>query len=377
MVKDFLLMPPEITNATPVDTPLRAIHEAAGAQIAEYCGCLLPARFTDTHEEYRFARETAGVADKNCRAMFNFTGPDRVRYLNAVLTNNVRDLQPGQGVSSLLLNPQGHILAEISAFVMPDRILAVTYAASREKAAATLEKFIIMDDVTLEDVTDQLGVLSVEGARTPEVVRSLGAPPFDSLPEMGHAEAQIDGIKCRMFRRSPGGIPGVEFIAQRGDLPKLWHALVQAARAVGGGPIGYDAINILRLEAGIPWFGYDFDETVIPHEAGLEISHISYSKGCYTGQEIVERVRSRGHVNRRRVGIAFAGPEMPPAKTPLLVGGVEVGRVTRAGFSYALGRPIAMAYVRRENNSPGSRLTWSGGEAEVIELPLRAAQAQT
>ncbi|MFZ0820696.1 MAG: aminomethyltransferase family protein [Candidatus Acidiferrales bacterium] len=366
-------MPP----GTPIDTSLRAIHEAAGAHIAEYCGCLLPARFSDTHEEHRFARETAGVADKDCRAMFYFTGPDRVRYLNAVLTNNIRDLKPGEGTTSLLLNPQGHILAEIATFAMPDRFLAVTYAASRERAGTTLEKFIIMDDVTMEDVTDQLGAISVEGARTADVLRAFGAPPLDSLSEMGHAEAQIDGISCHMFRRSPGGIPGVEFVVQRGDLPKLWQSLMQAARAVGGGPIGYEALNILRLEAGIPWFGYDFDETVIPHEAGLENSHISYSKGCYTGQEIVERVRSRGHVNRRRVGVSFTGTEVPPANAPLLAGGAEVGRVTRAGFSYALGRPIGMAYVRRENNSPGSRLTWSGGEAEVIELPLRAARATT
>jgi folate-binding protein YgfZ len=374
-------MPPEQSTAAPLDTPLRAIHEAAGAQIAEYCGCLLPGRFSDTHEEYRLARETAGVADKNCRAIFNFTGPDRVRYLNAVLTNNVRDLKPGEGTTSLLLNPQGHILAEIATFVMADRILAVTYATARERAAATLEKFIIMDDVTMEDVTDQLGAISVEGARAADVLRSLGAPSLDSLSEMGHAEAHISGISCRMFRRSPGDIPGAEFVAQRGDLPKLWQTLVQAARAAGGGPIGYDALNILRLEAGIPWFGYDFDETVIPHEAGLEISHVSYTKGCYTGQEIVERVRSRGHVNRRRVGVAFTGDAVPPAKTPLLAGGTEgsaeVGRVSRAGFSYALGQPIGMAYVRRENNSPGSKLAWSGGDAEVIELPLLAAHAKT
>ncbi len=361
----------------PLDTPLRAIHEAAGAHIAEYLGCLLPARFSDTREEYRFARETAGVADKNYRAFFNFTGPDRVRYLNAVLTNNVRDLQPGEGATSLLLNPQGHILAEIATIVMPDRILAVTYATSRERAATTLEKFIIMDDVTLEDATGQLGALSVEGPRTPDVLRSLGAPSLDSLSELGHAEAQIAGVLCRIVRRSPGGVPGAEFIAQQGDLPKLWQALVQAARAAGGGPIGYEALNVLRLEAGIPWFGYDFDETVIPHEAGLENSHISYTKGCYTGQEIVERVRSRGHVNRRRVGVSFSGASVPPPKTPLLAGGAEVGRVTRSGFSYLLERPIAMAYVRRENNSPGSHLTWSGGEAEVIELPLLAARAQT
>jgi len=247
----------------------------------------------------------------------------------------------------------------------------------RERTAATLDKFIIMDDVTLEDVTDELGALSVEGPGTPNVLRSLGAPSIDSLPELGHVESTISGVECHIVRRSPGEVPGAEFIAERAELPTLWQALVHIARALGGGPIGYEALSILRLEAGIPWFGYDFDETVIPHEAGLENSHISYTKGCYTGQEIVERVRSRGHVNRRRVGVAFSGTVVPPPKTPLLAGGAEAGYVTRAGFSFALARPIGMAYVRRENNSPGSRLTWSGGEAEVIELPLRAARAQT
>ena len=155
-------------------------------------------------------------------------------------------------------------------------------------------------------------------------------------------------------------------------MPKLWQALVDAARDHGGGPIGYDALSALRLEADIPWFGYDFDETTLPHEAGLENSHISYTKGCYTGQEIVERVRSRGHVNRRRVGVAFSGNTVPAAKTSLLAGGAEVGFVTRAAFSYALERPIGMAYIRREHNSIGSKLTWAGGEAEVIGLLIQS-----
>lgn len=355
----------------PLESPLPAIHEAHGATLAEYFGCLLPARFTETRDEYRFARESAGVADKNYRAFFNFRGPDRVRYLNAVLTNDIRDLQPGQGATSLLLNPQGHILAELDTYAMADRMLAVTHAMNRERAAATLDKFIIMDDVTLTDVTDHLGAISMEGPATPEIVAGLGGPPVELLPELAHAETQIAGIACMMVRRTHGGVPGVEFIVEREALPRLWTALVEAARARGGGPIGYEALNTLRLEAGIPWFGYDFDETVIPHEAGLENSHISYTKGCYTGQEIVERVRSRGHVNRRRVEVTFTGENVPAAKTPLLAGDAEVGYVTRAGFSFALGRPIGMAYLRREHNSVGSRVAWTGGEAEVIELPSR------
>jgi folate-binding protein YgfZ len=356
-----------------IESPLRFSHEAAGASLAGYFGCRLPARFSDTHQEYRYAREAAAVADKNYRAFFNFTGPDRVRYLNAILTNNIRDLQPGQGASSLLLNPQGHILAELDTYAFADRILAVTYAMIRERTAATLEKFIIMDDVTLEDVTMKLGAISVEGPKTSNVLAAVGAPLIDPLTELGHTETTVGGVACTMVRRSPGGFPGAEFIAERKVLPQLWEVLVKAAKSIGGGPVGYDALSALRLEAGIPWLGYDFDETVIPHEAGLELSHINYSKGCYTGQEIVERVRSRGHVNRKRVGVSFQGNAIPPPKTPLLADGTEAGYVTRSAFSYALGKPIGMAYLRREHNSPGSKLTWSAGDAEVIELPLHVA----
>lgn len=356
----------------PIQTPLRALHEAAGATFGEYFGCELPARFTNSREEYFFARKTAAVADKNYRAFFNFTGPDRARYLNAILTNNIKDLQPGQGIPSLLLNPQGHMMAELEVYGLADRLLVVTYEMIRERTAATLDKFIIMDDVVLEDVTAQLGTVSIEGPVSAKIISSLGGPALELLSELSHMETEIDGTRCRMVRRSPGGVPGAEFIASRELLPKLWQALVNAARVTGGGPIGYDAMSALRLEAGIPWFGYDFDDTTIPHEAGLENSHISYTKGCYTGQEIVERVRSRGHVNRRRVGILFSGETIPAAKTLLKVGGTDVGFVTRAAFSYALERPIGMAYVRREHNAVGSKLSWAGGDAEVIALPIES-----
>jgi folate-binding protein YgfZ len=356
----------------PIPTQLQTLHEIRGAKLGEYFGCLLPAQFGEPREEYRFARESVAVEDKNYRAFFNFTGPDRVRYLNAVLTNNIRDLQPGQGIVSLLLNPQGHILAELETYALTDRLLAATYAMIRESTAAVLDKFIIMDDVTLTDITGELGCVAVEGPASGEVVTALGGPSLDLLPELGQTETQIAGVACRMVRRSPGGTPGAEFIAKLNVLPQLWNALVDGARRRGGGPVGYETMNVLRLEQGIPWFSYDFGDTVIPHEAGLENSHISYTKGCYTGQEIVERVRSRGHVNRRRVGVAFSGDEVPGAKAPLLANGEEAGHVTRAGFSFTLGRPIGMAYVRREHNTSGSRLTWSGGDAEVIELPLSA-----
>jgi len=353
-------------------TPLATEHEKLGARLATYFGCLLPERYTDLDTEYKLARERVALVDKSYRAFFEFTGPDRVRYLNAILSGTVRDLEVGHGAPSLLLNPQGHILAEIEIHALPDRLLGISYAMIRESLAATLEKYIIMDDVTLADLTERFTCLAVEGPAAPAVIRELTGADLNALPELGLREVQLGGVACRLVRRSPGGIPGAEFIFDRAAAASLWQVLLNAVRGQQGAPIGYATLNTLRLETGIPWFGYDFDETVIPHEAGLEQSHISYTKGCYIGQEIVERVRSRGHVNRRRVGLQFTGG-MPSAGEALLAAGKEVGRVTRAGFSPALGRPIGMGYLPREHNAVGCLVEWSGGQAEVIELPLKSA----
>ena len=129
-------------------------------------------------------------------------------------------------------------------------------------------------------------------------------------------------------------------------------------------------MNALRLEQGIPWFAYDFGDKQIPHEAGLQDSHISYTKGCYTGQEIVERVRSRGQVNRVRVLMKIESNEPPPANTPLLAEGKEVGHITRAAWSPALQSAIAMAYIRRENSAVGAELSILEHKALVIAPPV-------
>ena len=352
-----------------IETPLRAEHEKLGAKMAEYFGCSLPANYGDAAREYKFARETAGLIDKNYRALLSLAGADRVRYLNAMLTNNIRDLAAGQGTISLLLSPQGRILAEVETYALSDRLLCASHAMIRERLAATLEKFIIMDDVTLEDITDRMGTLAIEGPEAPAIVREICGFDLNSLPELGHTEATITGMACRVVRRMPGGVPSAEFLVERKHLTALWNLLLEKARKHGGGPVGYDALNVLRLEAGIPWYGYDFDENQIPHQAALEATHINFTKGCYTGQEIVERVRSQGNVQRRRVMLRFSGEAVPPRGEPLFAGQAEVGFVTRAARSPKLKAVIGMGYVRREQIQPGSKVTWKGGEATVMESP--------
>ena len=352
-----------------METPLAAQHRAAGAEMGEWFDCALPSRWGDAAEEERFAVESVALSDKNYRAYLSFTGPDRVRYLNAILTNNIKDLGAGDGAVSLLLNPQGRILAEIETYAREGQLFCVSYAMIRARLVEWLEKYIIMDDVTLTDETDAFGTLALEGPRTAEVVQQLTGVPLASRAELHQVEARVAGMWCLLSRRSPGGVAGAEFLAARGDLAKLWPALLRAVQNSGGGAMGYAALSARRLAQGIPWFGYDFGEQQIPHEAGLQDSHISYTKGCYTGQEIVERVRSRGQVNRVRVLLKFSGPGIPASGTSLLVDGKEIGHVTRAAYSPALEAPIGMGYLRRENGAGGSEVQLSSGKATVITAP--------
>jgi folate-binding protein YgfZ len=366
-----------------IETPLAEVHRRAGAKMGVWLGCALPDDFGDAREEQRFANESVALIDKNYRTYFTFTGPDRVRYLNAILTNNIKDLANGQGVVSLLLNAQGRILAEIETFAEGEKIFLVSYPMIRERLAEVLEKYIIMDDVTLSDDAEKFGTLALEGPRAAEVVKELTGVDLNSLPQLGWADVTVSSrtsegttagktssensdatIPCRLVRRFAGG----EFIVEREKLETLWNVLLQGTRRHGGGAMGYKALSAQRLVQGVPWFGYDFGEKQIPHEAGLESSHISYTKGCYTGQEIVERVRSRGQVNRRRVELLFAGEGVPENGTELTVDGKAVGFVTRAARSWYPPTILGMGYLSKEHRSLGAKVQWSGGSATVVEF---------
>lgn len=366
-----------------IETPLAGVHRRAGATMGVWFGCALPDDFGDAREEQRFANESVALIDKNYRASFTFSGPDRVRYLNAILTNNIKDLANGRGVVSLLLNAQGRILAEVETFAEGERIFLVSYLMIRERLAEVLEKYIIMDDVTFSDDGEKFGTLALEGPRTAEVVKELTGAELNSLAELGWADVMVssrtsDGatvetvtsnspataIACRMVRR----FAGAEFILVRGKLEALWDVLLAATRRHGGGPMGYQPLSAQRLVQGVPWFGYDFGEKQIPHEAGLESSHISYTKGCYTGQEIVERVRSRGQVNRRRVDLLFAGEGVPENGVELTVEGKAAGYVTRAARSWFPPTVLGMGYLSKEHRGAGTKVQWSGGDATVVEF---------
>ncbi len=351
-----------------METPLIQLHRAAGAQVAEFEGCLLPAAFSSLEGEYAAAKERVALFDTSWRATLNLAGRDRVKYLHAITSNNIQALEPGRGTLALLLNPQGHILSEIEVYVLAESVLVRTHASTRERTVATLKKFIIASDVKVEDVTDVTGSLAIEGPRAAAVIEQLCGITLDETPAMAIRDAAVEGIACQMVRRSHFGLPGAEFIVSRDYLAPLWEKLLVAVHAQVGECIGMAALNALRLEAGVPWYPADFNEAMIPHEAAVETTHISFNKGCYTGQEIVERVRSRGHVNRKRVSLKFSTGTPPATGTKLRApgAGTEIGFVTSAAAMPNAQPAIGMGYVRREQFAPGSVVEFQGGTATVI-----------
>jgi tRNA-modifying protein YgfZ len=355
-----------------METPLAPLELAEGATLSDYLGCALPSCFSDFATEYRAARESVALFDTNWHASLYLTGPDRVRYLNAIVSNDVKSLSVGSGTLALLLNPQGHILAELEIYALKEKLLVRTHASVREKIIPVLDKFIIMDDVTLEDATGQLASLALEGPQAATIIAQSTGLSLDGFSPLAFAEVTIDAIPCLLIRRSHFSTAdskslGAEIIAPREKLAVIWQNVRTSTQAQHGAPIGMETLNSLRLEAAIPWFPVDFNDSVIPHEATLESTHISYSKGCYTGQEIVERVRSRGHVNRRRTRLKFSTQDPPKEGTKLFANGAEVGYVTSSAYSPAAGAAIGMAYIRREQNSPGTTVEWKEGTATVID----------
>jgi folate-binding protein YgfZ len=359
-----------------MDTPLLDEHKITGATLAPFHGVTLPEQFTSFADEYRAAHEAVAIFDTNWHAIVELTGPDRVRYLNAIVSNDVKSLGEGRGTLALLLTPQGHILAELEIYALQNKLLVLSHASVRERTVATLDKFIIMDDVTLSDVTEQFGSFALEGPRAGTVIAEACGLSLEGFSEYAVAEIQIDGVAGHLIRHSHFGLPGAEIIAPRRHLAPLWKNMRASVVTQHGAAIGMRAVNSLRLEAGIPWFPDDFNDTVIPHEAALEATHISFSKGCYTGQEIVERVRSRGQVNRRRVQLKFSVADPPAPLARLYTHDAatgdanaeckEVGIVTSSARSPAANAAIGMGYVRREHNSASTILDFIGGTAEVL-----------
>ncbi|HET7841370.1 MAG TPA: aminomethyltransferase family protein [Terriglobia bacterium] len=353
-------------------SPLADFHSSRGAVLGEYRGSLVPERFTDTASEHRSTRQAVGLSDFSFRSRFIMRGADRARFLQRIISNDVKNLVAGQGTYATLLTPQGHIVADFRIYCTEDAFLFDVDADIREKTINGLKRYVIADKVTVEPTP--IGALSVQGPRAREALEGALGRELPPLPQYGHAATEFTGTAVRVIHASSTGEDGFEIWTEPAGLQGLWTAFMERAGATGLVPCGAAALESLRIEAGIPRYGADFGEDTLPLEAGL-LNALSFNKGCYIGQEIVERARSRGHVNWKLVGLVIESPTPPVSGEKLLADAKEVGEITSACVSPTLSKMIALAYVRREFSEVGSRLILAnGGPAEVVPLPFYRAR---
>jgi folate-binding protein YgfZ len=321
---------------------------------------------------YSAARERAAFFRRGDRGRIVVSGRDRASYLQGLLTNDVVALGAGQGCYSAYLTPQGRMITDLWVYELGDVMLLSLPAAVKDAVLAKLDQFIFSEDVQLGDVTDTFDSIVVVGpaaAADVGAVLGLDAATLASLPEHGNVRATAGNEPAIVLRVTDAGEPGYEVLVAREHAAAFEAALRERHVEL----LDAGTADALRVEAGVPVFGRDMDDDTIPLEAGIEPRAISFTKGCYVGQEVIIRVLHRGHgrVARRLVGLSFPDAQADPAGTGLAVDGKEVGSITSSVVSPALGRGIALGYVKRDHATPGTRVTTaSGREAEVVTLPF-------
>ncbi|HSB68071.1 MAG TPA: aminomethyltransferase family protein [Candidatus Methylomirabilis sp.] len=355
-----------------VQSPFAERERAAGASFAEHFGMEMPEDFGDPAREYRAVRKGVGLLDFSFRGAIRLTGSERLRWLNGQITNEVKDLAPGEGRLAAVLTAKGHILADLAVYGLAD---AVWIDLERHRAPIVREAFdrhIIADDVTVEEESDCYAHLMVAGPESERfMAEAVGAAA--GLPAWHHAEVRLGPASARIVASRWLGIPGYDLVVPADGAGRAWDTLLRLGLGRGLAPVGMAALRYLRVEAGWPWYGVDFDDGNLLMEC-LTPNHVSFTKGCYIGQEVVIRIEHQGHVNKRLCGLLLAGEVVPPVGAAIRSGERTAGTVTSAVRSPTLGRAIALGYVRREFWEPGTRLHIASGEqplvAEVASLPF-------
>lgn len=358
---------------------LHPIATAAGSHFQERFGWELPRLYADPALEYRAATEAVAVHDASYVGRLKATGRDVLDLLNRMSTNRVLSLQPGQGAPTILTTDRGRILDLIAVVNTGDYILLITSPGNQQRIIDWLDKYTIMEDVAVQDVTSSATLLSVLGPGSQAALEALSGVRLDSLPPFHSVVAEIpptpldergarrDSYSVRLIRRPLGGLPSFDLLTPPDDAPGVWHALVES----GAAPMGVEAMDAVRVRYGVPYYGREMGDAYNPLEAGL-IGSIDFAKGCYIGQEVIARLDTYHKVQRHLATLRFAPDAQVAEGMTLRRGEQRVGAVTSVARIPETGEVIGLGYVRTEAAAVGARLELEevpGGWAEVKELP--------
>lgn len=305
-------------------------------------------------------REKPLLFDLTGRAAIAVQGRDRAEFLHGLLTNDVKKLRPGEGCAAALLTAKGKIRADLVVLCRGDELLLDAEADLAAPLVAMLQSYVFFQQVAAENHTGVMGVLHLEGTGAGEIFRKVIRQDGPGEP---HGNVDVEGTLA--VRESRGGFEGFDLRVARGELGSLRTSLVEA----GAAPAEPAVLEAARIEAGIPRWGAELTEEVLPDEAGLTTrGWVSYTKGCYIGQETVARIRTYGHVNRRLVGLLLPLAAVPPRGTEVRHAEKKVGVVTSAVRSSRLSKAVALAYVHCDHAGLGTPLSvlLPGGPAEAV-----------
>jgi len=354
-------------------TPLTDWHRAHGALFTGPDA--LPARFGDPMREYAAARDGVGLIDLCDRALLQFTGPDRLSFLQGMLSNDLRALEPFDGQYAAILTQQGKVVADVRVLCAMNSFYLDFWASLKEKIIAHLNRYLVADEVEIADRSAEYISISARGPRAEALVKAVAGGAALPGQTKQHAMITIEGAAVCVVREDPGA-PAYDLILPVESAAAIAQRLTEAGKPLGVAWVGTEAQEILRVEAGIPRYGVDFGEDNLLLEASLADA-VSFTKGCYLGQEIVERIRSRGHVNKKLCGLLLDGAAAAKAGDRLHEGSKEIGAITSSVISPRLGRAVALGYVAKEFWQPGTVLTLDRGgaaiSARVASLPFAAS----
>lgn len=357
--------------------PLHEFHAGLDAQFVELGGHEVVVHYADWLAEHRALRESAGIIDLGFRGRLCLLGEDRQRFLHGQVTNDVNKLDVGQGCYAAIISGKGKMQADLNIFRLENELLLDFEPGLTVELTQRLDKYIIADDVQVVDVAPHYGLLSVQGPKSAEAVGKLGLPitlPDQPLSLVKLADETLGEVYIVHHARL--GSVGFDFYVPTASLGAVADKLIASCREVGGNAVGWRAFDTARIEAGIPRFGVDMDETNLPPEAGLEGKAVSYNKGCYIGQEVIARIRTYGQVAKALRGLRLADDlaVLPVKGDKLVKDGKDVGYITSAVTSPALKANIALGYVRKECNQIGTILAMKTGAGDVpvsiVALPF-------
>ena len=355
-------------------TPLYDLQKSGGATFAQLFGWELPDSFGDPTAEYRAAKEGVALLDRSYAGRFRVTGKDALDLLNRLSSNKMEELPAGTGIGTILPTNKGRVIDLLHVFAGEDHLLLFTSPQTRERVAEWIDLYTFLEEVSLEDVTESTAMLSLLGHQAPKLLETALGVSVAGLELYASITVPIDGGEATLLRTDPLRTPGYDLLLPAQQAPELWKSL--AAPSSGAVPIGEATFDLLRIEAGVPRYGWEISEAVNPWEADLQ-EYINFEKGCYIGQEVILRLNTYKKVQKHLMALIFSQDAQVALGDKLYGGEDEAGMVTSVAQRPTTGEVLGLGLVKRAFAAPETelRLGETGSTATVKDLPAQVPVA--